>query len=65
MSLQCSNICRRMRHGIFFDLMRVFGGCGGYKGGYLISRKTSDQVFIFSNTVEVLLQIGGSYGLNS
>ena len=36
MSLQFSNICRRMRRGIFIDLMIVFGGCGGYKGGYLI-----------------------------
>ena len=31
MSPQCSKISRRMRRGIIFDLMRIFGGCGGLK----------------------------------
>ena len=37
MSPQCSNTCRMMKHGIVFDLMRVFDDCGGYESGYLIS----------------------------
>ena len=36
MSPQFSNTCRMMKCGIIFDLMRVFEGCGGYEGGYLI-----------------------------
>ena len=36
MSLHCSNTCTRMKRGVVFDLMRVFDGCGGYEGGYMI-----------------------------
>ena len=35
MSLQCSNISRR-RRGILFDLMMIYGSCGGYEGSCLI-----------------------------
>ena len=37
MSLQCSNIIRQEIRGGLFDLMMIYGSCGGYEGSCLIS----------------------------
>ena len=58
MSSHCSNSCRRVDHGIIFDLMRAFDGYGGCVVGYLVDGQKSEQVFILFKTVELLLHVG-------